>query len=431
MISHLYLRNVCGIAEGTLQDCAQINLLIGPNNVGKTTIVEALYLAATADAPCKLVVDTALQSTNTMHTTVALSAAADMMGYMPMSRVWQRHNYPPCWDDAPAQWELGTIKFTGLPDALHSCAMLYPRSPSQAFASGDEKRTVLFSIKQHQASTKNDTVGIALPPFVPAYFGDAAATWGNGRFTFLWHPPFTYNENGLAGWFTAGELPKARTTLLCDWHMLTVPWIWTAPVLARGSTPWSQRTEHLGAALSYVFDNAFGDMTVQLREHEPQTDPPRYTLFVQEQSKAPRSIDLWGMSMRQAANILMPLLLLSEEAERGHSGLVLWEDPELGMNPLTLQRLLKYIVTTIQNKPIQLFLSTQSIEVVACFTRMLREKDVPQAMIKAFQLQRFEGKLASSRFKAHNLIAWLETGLDPRIWEQEDTPVIYRLGGME
>ncbi len=429
MITHLHLRNMRGIAEGTLQDCAQINLLIGPNNVGKTTIVEALYLATTADVLCKLVVDTSPQSTNTMHTTVALSAASDMMGYRPMARVWQRHTYPPCWEDAPAQWDQGTIKLTGLPDALHTCAMLYPRNHGQAFASGDEKRTVLFSIKQHQAHAGNDKAGKAMPPFVQAYFGDAAATWGHGRFTFLWHPPFTYNENGLAGWFTAGDLPKARNTLLCDWHMLTAPCM--TSLITRASNTWGQWTKQLAAALSYVFDTTFGDITIQLREDEPQTGPPHDTLFVQEQGKPPRSIDLWGISMRQAAHMLMPLLLLSEEAEQGHSGLVLWEDPELGMNPLTLQRLLKYIVTTIQNKPIQLFLTTQSIEVVACLTRMLREKEVPQAMIKAFQLHRFDGKLASSRFKAHNLIAWLETGLDPRIWEQEDTPVLYRLGGME
>lgn len=44
MIKNLKLKNFKGIKEGAL-DFAPITILIGPNNSGKTTILEALLLA--------------------------------------------------------------------------------------------------------------------------------------------------------------------------------------------------------------------------------------------------------------------------------------------------------------------------------------------------------------------------------------------------
>ncbi|NTV47898.1 MAG: hypothetical protein HGB11_15575, partial [Chlorobiales bacterium] len=37
------------------------------------------------------------------------------------------------------------------------------------------------------------------------------------------------------------------------------------------------------------------------------------------------------------------------------------------------------------------------------------------------------GKLQSTWFDADNLLSWLETGLDPRVWDEFVPPVQFRL----
>ncbi|MBU7017982.1 MAG: AAA family ATPase [Theionarchaea archaeon] len=44
MIKEIYLKNFRGIRTGKLENFAQFTILLGPNNSGKTTILEALYL---------------------------------------------------------------------------------------------------------------------------------------------------------------------------------------------------------------------------------------------------------------------------------------------------------------------------------------------------------------------------------------------------
>jgi hypothetical protein len=51
MYKQLHIQNFRGIADLTISDLARINLFVGPNNIGKTSLLEALLLFQTPGAP--------------------------------------------------------------------------------------------------------------------------------------------------------------------------------------------------------------------------------------------------------------------------------------------------------------------------------------------------------------------------------------------
>jgi len=48
MLTSLTIKNFRGIKEGKIEDISNVNILLGPNNSGKSTILESIYLASTA-----------------------------------------------------------------------------------------------------------------------------------------------------------------------------------------------------------------------------------------------------------------------------------------------------------------------------------------------------------------------------------------------
>lgn len=52
MIESVVIRNLCGVGQGWLGPFGRVNLLMGPNGSGKTTVLEALHLSASSWRPC-------------------------------------------------------------------------------------------------------------------------------------------------------------------------------------------------------------------------------------------------------------------------------------------------------------------------------------------------------------------------------------------
>src|SRR5262249_54124447 len=96
--------------------------------------------------------------------------------------------------------------------------------------------------------------------------------------------------------------------------------------------------------------------------------------------------------------------------------LFIWEKPELFQNPETLGRLLAEVGALMKDRPIQLIIATQSLEVIANFTSLVQQGEIERDDLMAFRLGLEDGQLSSSWFNADNLTAWLEEGLDPRVW---------------
>jgi predicted ATPase len=108
-------------------------------------------------------------------------------------------------------------------------------------------------------------------------------------------------------------------------------------------------------------------------------------------------------------------------------GLLLWEEPESFQNPATLSRLLAEMVSIVRGKPIQVFIATHSLEFVAHLTHMLQTNEVSAEDALLFRLDLRDGELKSSWFNKDNLVTWLESGLDPRVWEDFVPPLQFRL----
>ena len=77
----------------------------------------------------------------------------------------------------------------------------------------------------------------------------------------------------------------------------------------------------------------------------------------------------------------------------------------------------------MKDRPIQLFIATQSLEVMANFTALVQQGKIERDDLTAFRLGLEDGELSSSWFNADNLTAWLEEGLDPRLWGDFISPL--------
>ncbi len=426
MIQRLYMRNFRGVAEGAIDDFAQINIFVGPNNTGKTTILEALYLTATADTACSL----AREDGQFMD--VRIAADTDLLGYHPLTRLWQRHGLPLRWEDTPSRWQEDRILLGNLPAPLAQYHALEGKRTRSGFVAGDEQRTAMFTVvvppsadvlelADDRASALNWSAPATL---VERYFGERATPWEDRRFGFLWYPSFTYDYNGLAGWYTQGTMPDAAHTLFLDFHTTAEH---LAPSLVergyRETDDWLRRIgRHFQAVLG--LDAAEPpDIGFDVNRFDPTQ---RIGLVQKNRRLLP--IDLWGDGARHVFKVLAPLLVLADAAGKGQPGLVLWEDPELFLHVQALERIVREVTHIIQDKPVQLFITTQSPDVIAVLTDMLRSRQLPAESVKAYRLALQDGQLVSSWFGARNLIAWLEDGKDIRVWTQEETLLRYYLG---
>jgi len=98
------------------------------------------------------------------------------------------------------------------------------------------------------------------------------------------------------------------------------------------------------------------------------------------------------------------------------------------MHPDALLKLLEVVAVLIQDKPLQLFLTTQSMEVCASMALLLRDKKIREEDFRLFRLRLKKSVLISSKFLGNNLTAWLESGKDPRFWSGSTLPFSYSFG---
>ncbi len=459
MIKNITVRDFRGIAEGTIEDFAKVNIFVGPNNTGKTTILEALYLTTTADVGCSLVSETG----DSFPAQVA--ADYDMLGYKPMVRIWQRHNFPARWPNAPARWkQLGyQIEFFGMPDILQAYKALEEKQSKGGFVEGDEQQVALLLLQRErnpnwkepdvadetqeseQAESEQEELEqepkyYPLPPVVKAYLdaeADADTREDERRYVLLWHPPFTFDYRGIAGWHVdvEGSLPAADRTLLFDFH--TTLHHFSQSFIDRGYKIVRYWQRRLGEHMARVFDLP-NDPIPYVSFSPYLTDPSLSDVLIDQYGRMV-SIDTWGDGARHAMKLLVALIFLHDSAEDGQPGMVLWEDPELFLHPKALHGLFREVLTLIKDLPIQLFITTQSLEAVASLTTLVQEMDLPTDMLRAFQPELSHhsphqkdskpGEMVVSRFKHENLVAWLKRGLDPRYIDEKDRLLEYHLGG--
>jgi hypothetical protein len=101
------------------------------------------------------------------------------------------------------------------------------------------------------------------------------------------------------------------------------------------------------------------------------------------------------------------------------------------MHPATLGRLLEEVINILDDKPIQVFISTQSLEVLAWMASSLEDKSSLLANFNTYSLKlQTSGILDSRLFRGKEVNEWLVDGFDPRDAETgmvDMSPISWRL----
>ncbi|MCD6389837.1 MAG: ATP-binding protein, partial [Desulfobulbaceae bacterium] len=153
-----------------------------------------------------------------------------------------------------------------------------------------------------------------------------------------------------------------------------------------------------------------------------------WTGFIEFAGRTPLPIDHFGDGARHAFKVLAVLIALSEKVDKACPGLFLWEDPELFMHPATLARLLEETLRLISDKPIQMFITTQSLEVIAWLANYLDKlTDEEAARIRSHRLELKQETLQAHKFEGRSIGGWLQFFGDPRfIGEDESSSPLFR-----
>jgi hypothetical protein len=476
MIERIVIHRFRGIRQGDLNHLRKFNLFIGPNNSGKTAILELLYLSATSGRSVQFIRDDLLPAeTGVLRATT--SARTDLLGYEPLPYLRQRHGKHGEWAGNPAvvTSEGGLeINLCRLPNSdgappWNSFRLAAPlpdwgEQDVYAFSKEDIARIAMFTLPQ-PTTLDPSMIAIAEAGVRPAGAATdtttAAPTPTTGTATEVEDVSSAATDTTTAS-ATAAPTPT-DTTPIYDWHYLWEPdWVYRwdrqqpidrlAVWVTQGRRPQPQQvvffssqtanshfTDHfakwayhnvkdwhetLAARMAQVFPALEG---AKIEVLDAPDDQPGRTGYVRFPERTPLAIDQFGDGARHAFKLLAALTALAATVDDTHPGLLLWEEPEVCQNPTTLIRLLDIVFDMTKDKPIQVCIATHSLEVIAHVTRLLQHNIVPQDDTLVFRLHLREGLLKSAWFDVTNLIVWLEAGHDPRILEDFDPPLQFQL----
>ncbi|MDQ7030179.1 MAG: AAA family ATPase [Ardenticatenia bacterium] len=427
MIQRLVIHRFRGIREGVLEDLGKINLLIGPNNSGKTAILEMLYLGTLAGRDCDVVMKYGEPSAWPAKTLLP----RDMLGYEAIPRLRVRHGESKKWSESPAyiteEKTLG-IALEHLPEGhpLRDFELsLAPGAPGRGhgFAQADVQRISLFRLEPWADGGKTPDERL-----IPNLFDEYGVILDKGTWVYLWESPFVYKWDPtqpldyLAIWAFEGKAPDPTKVLFFDFHSAEQHFLEYFASRAYKTIPdWEDKiARHIGAVFQEL-----EDVRISVKPLEGR----KWTGYVEWPNKTPIPIDHFGDGARHAFKVLAALVALAESVDEDHPGLFLWEDPELFMHPATLGRLLDAVMKIVADKPIQVFMTTQSLEMIAWIAHLATGLE-NMSEVQFYSLMLRNGELKSHKFDANAVLEWLKGGLDLREVSTgliENFPLIWRL----
>ena len=419
MIKRLVIHRFRGIRQGTLEDFGKFNVLIGPNNSGKTSILEMLYLASVAGRECEVLtpdVEPSAWNATTLN-------RRDFLHKEPILKIRERHNEPKMLESSPAvltdEYTL-SVELTNIPKDYPLRKFTLTGPPEEGgrkpvFGKRDISRISLFRLSPH---------AVVVPePLTPDYFDSQGTTLKNSYWVYLWEEPWVYRWNKekpadyFAVWAVEGQLPDADHVLFFDLH--TAMELFEQKFAQNAYRKTKNWEDYIAKHLGKVFAELQG-VKVNLKPHKGN----KWTGFIEFPNREPIPIDHFGDGARHAFKVLASLIALRERVSKEKPGLFLWEDPELFMHPRSLNKLLKEVLFLVKDKPIQVFLSSQSIELIAMLTAQIENFNL-QSQYRVFRLDLEQGQLYMAKYHYENVFAWLESGMDLRFWNAEDLPISY------
>ncbi len=481
MIESIKLRDWRGIKSGTIEGFRKINLLVGPNNSGKSAVLEAIYLACTASRPAGMT-DERDQERKPYDTTVAEN---DLTGDHPMRRVWAKHGYG-LEQDGLGEWETGQIKIhqknkeTKLPD--------FSLFPAGGFEKGDERFSAVFGLESQDRTQQPYEMKLAEiqqrivslrqeleTPFREGIAGigeeqerrrgqeveqiekkiestedekgelqkaeqargrriqlladrlmqEGLPDFSQSRLIYCWHESLSYGYKGDAAWIIKGEqLPLAKHVILHDLSKVTgyIP----TDFVRQNFFQKPDRLQKLTESFQRIF--SFEQCAIQFQAAPEDNKLAQAWVSANGQVYVP--IDAFGDGARSVFKLLVTLHVLVDAVSEEEPGLLIWEEPELFQNPQPLGQLIKEVVTLVKVKPIQVFIASHSMEVPAHFVRLVRRQQLGEADLVVIKTRLYEEKLLSAQFDQRNVVAWIRMKKDLRTPTGEvDSPLIYQLEG--
>ncbi len=414
MIKRLSIHRFRGIREGALEGMAKINLLIGPNNSGKSAVLEMLYLGGVSGRECQLILENQVFEATTV-------IERDFLGYAPLPRLRERHGISGRWVTPGGyltpEGGLGiTLAHLPASHSLHAfrlgATLAAPGEPEQSFAQKDLEQVALFALAQQKGIPAD---------LIPPRFVEQGMKPEENRWHVLWQPEWVYEwerqegSDHLAIWAEAGKVPAASHVLFCDFH--TTDRHFTPDFAAWAYNHIPDWHEKIAQSLGGVFPDLKGAIVEVLDSPQGQEGK---TVYIRFPGKTPLAVDHFGDGTRHAFKLFASLIALAESADESQPALFLWEDPELFMHPASLGRVLAEVVRLLAHKPVQMFLSTQSLEVLAWFINAMERDELPSMDIRTFHLTLEHGRLQSRPFVGKALAHWLELSGDPRMVGEDE-----------
>lgn len=402
MIESIHIKNFRGIQDGKIDKFSKINLLVGPNNSGKSAVLEAIYLANTQSKEATF-------ESEGFHFP-AFTAERDLLGNDPLDIVCSKHL-----KKTSNSLTGGTVS-----KKWNSSSFLLSIQSSEE----PPCRVASCIIAEDKHEVKNRFEKKSVEEFIPPSLSNFPEVPLKGRLTTLfWEHQLTYFQVPEATWITKGIKPCARNTLFYDVTLVLehIPFEFFRLML--NAVPgW---THKIAASFDRIFQikRKFNVTFLQLQHNMSQTQG-----YIAPEDKIALTIDDYGDGARSAFKLLTPLLALAELVTDEKPGVFIWEEPELFQNPRTIGKIIKEVLDIIAGKPIQLFIASHNLDLVAHFTSMVLDGHLKPEDLMTFRLNLDEstGKLTSSWFNFDNLKTWLEDGLDPRVWGEFKSPLHFR-----
>jgi hypothetical protein len=419
MIESIQLRDFRGVQHGRIEGFRQINFLVGPNNSGKSALMEALYLTGTAGRPAGLII----QNKSGSSTYDVKVSTSDLSDSQPLLRLSERHNSARGQTDL-GRWGQGVLRFN-LRDANIPFSAFDLTTSDSGFAQGEEQKTALFALdplpKDNEA-TVQDKQPDSHALLAQELMGSEVDPFEAARLVFLWRSELTYYYKGSAAWLARGQISSPDNTFLFDAATVQnhIPLAFYERML--GTVPgWTQQ---IGRHFSRIFDLRT-PLVVQFLP--TGADRKQMQGWIAPENKPAISIDAFGDGARAAFKLLTYLVPLAANATPQSPGLLLWEEPELHQHPQTLALLIQEMVHIIQDKPIQVFIASHNLELLAHLSAMLQNGRLAPRNVLVFRLDLQAGQMKSSWFDAEILQVWLKEGFDPRVWGDFMSPLRFSL----
>lgn len=414
MIDSVWIRDFRGIHTAHVTGLRSINVLVGPNNSGKTAFLEALYLGCGVGRQAR-------GHTRQWHST-GLLPTTDFLQELPMVIVRRKHLHAAglldaaritqrqSSDNLPFSTVTVRIDAKAAPQKTLELSTREDATPED-WPDGYRKQLALIRYMPHTFTPLDGRHSTQLRSAPERLFGHEEWDIPNDcHLVHFWDRPFTYHYAGQAAWYLTGTPAVAQHTFFYDAQqtLAHIPTDFYTNMIS--VVPgWSQKiAQRVGRVLGIT-----EPFNVLFMPTGPDKEWMQGQIAFADRPALP--IDDFGDGARAVFKVLAPLIALAELVTAEEPGIFLWEEPELFQNPLTLGRLLAEVADLAQSRPLQVFMATHSLEVVAHLVQQVQAGTLKEEALCTLTTQLYKGAFTAQASSTDEIRIWTRMHQDLRV----------------